>query len=148
MAIVSETVGSLALYPRIRDALGMPQIQSDDDILKAVENRMPVTVVGALIAAGLTQEEVHSLIVPQRTLSHRKARNEPLSADESDRAARVARVVALAERVFADHEKAMRWLRKPKRRFDGRTPMEMLTTEAGGRLVEEMLYQADYGMAA
>jgi putative toxin-antitoxin system antitoxin component (TIGR02293 family) len=68
--------------------------------------------------------------------------------DESDRAARVARVVALAERVFADKDAGMRWLRAPKERFSGCTAMEMLATEAGSRLVEEMLYQIDEGIFA
>jgi len=39
-------------------------------------------------------------------------------------------------------------LRKPKSRFEGKTPVDMLATEAGGRLVEEMIGQIDYGMLA
>jgi putative toxin-antitoxin system antitoxin component (TIGR02293 family) len=70
------------------------------------------------------------------------------SVEESDRAVRLARITALAEEVFGSEEKAFRWLRKPKRRFGSRTPLEMLGTEAGARLVEEMLYQIDEGMAA
>jgi putative toxin-antitoxin system antitoxin component (TIGR02293 family) len=54
----------------------------------------------------------------------------------------------LAEEVFGDDAKAARWLRKPKVRFEGRTPMEVLRTEAGVRLVEEMLLQLDYGIFA
>ncbi len=41
-----------------------------------------------------------------------------------------------------------RWLRKPKQRFLGKSPMELLGTEAGARLVEEMLYQLAYGIFA
>ena len=44
--------------------------------------------------------------------------------------------------------KAGRWLRKAKSRFGGRSPLEMLRTEAGARLVEEMLLQLDYGFVA
>jgi uncharacterized protein (DUF2384 family) len=39
-------------------------------------------------------------------------------------------------------------MRETKQRFDGRTPFEMLQTETGGRLVEEMLTQVDEGMFA
>ena len=60
---------------------------------------------------------------------------------------RVDRITTLAEKVFGDPEASMRWLRTPKGRFDGRTAMEMLTTEAGAGQVEEMLYQIDEGMA-
>ena len=59
----------------------------------------------------------------------------------------VERITALAEQVFGDPEASMRWLRAPKKRFDGRTAMEMLATEAGTCQVEEMLYQIDEGMA-
>jgi uncharacterized protein (DUF2384 family) len=39
-------------------------------------------------------------------------------------------------------------MRTEKKRFRGRTPMAMMATEAGSRLVEEFLYQIDEGMAA
>ena len=54
----------------------------------------------------------------------------------------------MAEQVFGEPERAWRWLRKPKRRFEGRTPIEMLVTEAGSRLVEELILQFEYGMVA
>ena len=137
-----------ALYARIQQALGLTQIRSDEDMLRLVERRMPVKVIESLMSCGLEADEVYSLIIPQRTLSHRKTRKEPLSAEESDRALRIARTLALAETVFGDHDKALHWLRKPKRHYAGRSPLEMLATETGGRLVEEVLYQIDYGMAA
>jgi putative toxin-antitoxin system antitoxin component (TIGR02293 family) len=96
----------------------------------------------------MSHEEIYSFIVPRRTLVHRKTRRESLTHDESDRAVRIARVTSLAEEVFGDDAKASRWLRKAKTRFEGRSPLEMLRTEAGARLVEEMLLQLDYGFAA
>jgi uncharacterized protein (DUF2384 family) len=39
-------------------------------------------------------------------------------------------------------------MRQPKQRFGGRTPLDLLSTEAGGRLAEEMLIQIDEGMFA
>ncbi|MCW5983040.1 MAG: DUF2384 domain-containing protein [Bryobacteraceae bacterium] len=68
--------------------------------------------------------------------------------EESDTAVRVARVTAMAEQAFGEQERAWRWLRKPKRHFNGKTPMEMLATEAGARLVENMIAQIEHGMAA
>ena len=75
-------------------------------------------------------------------------KRERLICDESDRAVRVARLMALAERVFGDSENDMRWLRAKKKRFAGRTPMEMMASETGSRMVEEWLYQIDEGMTA
>jgi len=87
-------------------------------------------------------------VVPRRTLTHRRARREALSRDESDRAVRLARLAALAEQVFGDPERSWRWLRAAKRQFQGRTPLQLMATEAGARLVEELLYRIDEGMAA
>ena len=86
--------------------------------------------------------------MPRRTLAHRRAKREPLSREESDKAVRVARITSLAEQTFGESDRAWRWMRKPKRRFQGRTPIEMIATEAGARLVEEMISQIDDGIAA
>jgi putative toxin-antitoxin system antitoxin component (TIGR02293 family) len=71
-----------------------------------------------------------------------------LSREESDRAVRIATITSMAEQVFGDSERAWRWLRTPKKHCEWRTPMEQLGTEAGARLVEEMLQQIDHGMLA
>ena len=102
----------------------------------------------SLTSHGISDEEIYSFILPRRTLAHRKTRREPLTHEESDRAVRFARITSLAEEVFGNDAKASRWLRKPKSRFEERTPLELLRTEAGARLVEEMLLQLDYGFAA
>ncbi len=135
-------------YRRIETKLGITPLRSDQDLARVVEKRLPVTSVDSLSSHGMSDEEIYSLILPRRTLVHRKTRHEPLTHDESDRAVRIARITALAEEVFGDDAKASRWLRKAKVRFEGRAPLELLRTEAGARLIEEMLLQLDYGFAA
>ena len=137
-----------AFYSSMGGKLGVSRIQSDEDLATLVERRLPATAIRSLVRGGLSDAEVYQLIVPRRTLSHRIARHQPLSREESDKAVRVARIATMAERAFHDAAKAWRWLRKPKRRFGGRTPIEMLASEAGARLVEEMILQFEYGMAA
>jgi putative toxin-antitoxin system antitoxin component (TIGR02293 family) len=137
------------MLQRIEEKLGLKKsLRTDTDLVVAVQKGLSVHAISCLVAHGLYDKEVYSLIVPRRTLQHRRARKEKLSVEESDRAARVARLTTLAEKVFADSESGMRWLRAPKRRFAGKTPMEMLATEVGSHLIEEMLYQIDEGMAA
>ena len=136
------------LYSRMGNKLGAPRIRSDRDLASLVEKRLPATAVRSLVRGGLSDAEVYQLIVPRRTLAHRIAKHQPLSKDESDRAVRVARVTAMAEQAFGEHERAWRWLRKPKRHFNGKTPIEMLGTEAGARLVEEMVTRIEDGIAA
>jgi len=135
-------------YSLLGGKLGVSRIRSDRDLASLVEKRLPAAAIKSLVRGGLSDAEVYQLIVPRRTLAHRVARGQPLSKQESDKAVRVARITAMAEQVFGEPERAWRWLRKPKRRFDGKTPIEMLATEAGARLVEEMVAQIDDGIAA
>ena len=128
--------------------LGTGTLTSDSDLARLVEERLPLLSIESLTSHGLSDEEIYTYIVPRRTLVHRKSKREPLTHDESDRAVRIARITSLAEEVFGDDAKAGRWLRKIKERFDGRTPLEVSRTEAGARLVEEMLLQLDYGIFA
>lgn len=138
-----------ASHRGIRYKLGIRgPLKSDADLVALVEERLPVTAISALMEHGVLEKEIYSVIVPRRTLQHRRARKERLSREESDRAVRLARLVTLTENVFGDHDSGMHWLRSSKKRFDGRTPMAMMETEAGSRLVEEALYQIDEGMAA
>jgi len=123
-------------------------LKSDADLVALVEERLPVGAISALMEHGILEKEIYSVIVPRRTLQHRRARKEDLSREESDRAVRLARLAALTEKIFGDSKEGMLWLRSPKKRFRGRTAMDMITTETGSRLVEEALYQIDEGMAA
>lgn len=126
---------------------------SEYDLARDVRHGLSLEIQQNLLAHGLTREEFHSIVIPQRTFRHRTERRnrglkEVLSPEESDKAVRAARILALAERVFAARDKALSWMRQPKKRFHGDTPMVMLETETGARLVEQMLIQIDDGMFA
>lgn len=120
---------------------------SDMEVVKLVHNRLPLSVIDRLLAEGVTKQEI-DLVAPPRTLAHRRANAESLTVEESDRAVRLARVVAQTESVFGNKDKAMAWLRQPMKRFEGNTPIEMLATDVGSRLVEEALVQIDEGFFA
>jgi len=120
---------------------------SDMEMVNLVHNRLPLSVIDRLLAEGVTKQEI-DLVAPPRTLAHRRANAERLTVEESDRAVRLARVVAQAESVFGNKDKAMAWLRQPMKRFEGHTPIEMLATDVGSRLVEEALVQIDEGFFA
>jgi putative toxin-antitoxin system antitoxin component (TIGR02293 family) len=115
------------------------------ELAELVENGLPTENLNLLKAKGLTFSEMSAVISP-RTLKHRKARGENLSPEETDRAIRVASIIRLAEKVFGNPDKAMRWLRFANSRLSDRTPLSMLTTESGGRLVEGMLWGIDEGV--
>ena len=120
--------------------------QGDIGLVKLTEEGLPTESLAELRLLGLTFAEVGQIVVAPRTVKHRKSRGERLSTEESERLLRVARVLALANRVFGDHDKALRWLREPDPRLNGRSCLSLLRTEAGGKFVENMLWQIDEGM--
>ena len=130
-----------------RKAIGVP-VNTDADMTRAVEGGFSVTTLDALKRRGVTDGEISLLIIKPRTLSHRKAGNGRLTVEESDRAARVARVIALAERTFANRAKADIWLHKNLVLLDDRRPIDLIQTTSGTRLVEDILAKIAWGAAA
>lgn len=135
----------MAAHPHLGEFLGFSPV-SDFNLAEIVEQGLPLGSLTLLRERGLTATEISEIVISPRTLKHRKARNEPLSQEETDRAVRVARIVAMAGEVFGNPGKALLWLRSTDDRLGNRTPLNMLHTESGGRLVESMLWQLDEGI--
>jgi putative toxin-antitoxin system antitoxin component (TIGR02293 family) len=91
-------------------------------------------------------KELLEVVIPARTLKHRRQKRQSLSQDESDRLARVARIYELAVKVYGDRDDGRKWLLGKKQRFDSKTALSMLRTEAGEHAVREFLIQIDEGM--
>ena len=118
---------------------------------EALSGRIPQASAALLLeklGARFTSAELYELVVPERTLARRLARKELLTPAETDRALRVARISAEADRVFGDPEKAGRWLRRANSSLGGQTPIGLMRSEAGAQIVEEALGQIDHGMFA
>jgi putative toxin-antitoxin system antitoxin component (TIGR02293 family) len=136
------------LLKRLEEMLDVERLDSEQDLVRLVEERLPTRALEALRSAGFIDDEIYVLVLPRRTFSHRVAKRERLSLDESDRIVRLLRVAAFGEHVFGERERFWSWARAPKRRFDGRTPLSLLTTAAGARVVEDLLGGIDEGFAA
>jgi putative toxin-antitoxin system antitoxin component (TIGR02293 family) len=116
---------------------------------REIERGLPLSTLEEFSAySGIAVKDLLEVVIPARTLKHRRQKKEPLNLDESDRLARVARLWELGVKVFGDPDKARRWLTKPKMRFEERSPLTMMHTDLGSRQVEEMLIQIDEGMFA
>lgn len=63
-----------------------------------------------------------------------------LSSEESDR------IVSLTVDVFGDSTKAHIWLRRPNRALENKTPLDLLHSEVGTRLVETLLERIQHGI--
>ena len=131
---------------QIGDWLGMPAPATESDILRLVEQRLAPSVIKRLANLGLERLEIDEAIIPARTLQHRRSRRERLTVEESDRVLRMIRTLSSAETVYGSRARALAWLRDPNPRLDGRSPLSLLKTDTGSRMVEELLIQIDEGM--
>jgi putative toxin-antitoxin system antitoxin component (TIGR02293 family) len=71
-----------------------------------------------------------------------------LTAQQSDRLVRVARLLATAEEAFGSQDKAGIWLRRPTTVFGGERPLDLLDTDVGAREVETLLGRISHGITA
>lgn len=114
-----------------------------------IDRGLPTSALEEFSAySGISLKDLLLVVVPPRTLKHRRQRKQPLSLEESDRLFRVVRMYELAVKVYGDREDGREWLLGKKKRFDEKTALSMLRSEAGEQAVEELLYQIDEGVFA
>jgi putative toxin-antitoxin system antitoxin component (TIGR02293 family) len=124
------------------------KVESESDLVDAVHDGLPTASVERMVSqALLSREEVYLLIAPKRTYQLRKQTRKPLTKAESEKAARLARIFALAEEAFQSPSKAAAWLRRTSRVL-GRVPLDLLDSETGARLVEDELLRINWGFDA
>lgn len=124
------------------------QIRSDLDLVAAVHDGLPTAAVDEVLQSGMLEPaEVYELVVPRRTLAHRREKRQRLTAEQSDRLTRVVRVAARAEEALGDRDRAARWLRKPNRSLQGERPIDLLESDIGARMVERVLGRVEHGVA-
>ena len=86
-------------------------------------------------------------ILAPRTWSHSKKKG-VFSAEQSDRIARFLRVWRQAAQTFGSADKSRAWIERDTRALLGKKPIDLLSTETGARVVEELLQRIDHGLAA
>ncbi len=135
-----------AVSVQIGDWLGVTPPTTDSDVLRLVEGRLATSVINRLTGLGLERSEIDEAVIPARTLQHRRSRREKLTVEESDRVLRMIRTLSMAPATYGSRERALAWMRRPQPRLEERTPLSLLRTDTGSRLVEELLIQIDEGM--
>src|ERR1700733_2527959 len=98
---------------QIGDWLGLQSPATEGEILRIVEGRLSPSVIKRLSTLGLERSEIDEVVIPSRTLQHRRSRREKLTVEESDRVLRLIRVLSQAESVYGSRERALAWLRNP-----------------------------------
>lgn len=121
-------------------------LSSDRDLREAIRDGFPPGVLQEVMrASGLTLKEVASALDLSPRSLQRRRRSGRLARFESDRLYRLARILAIANEYLGDHERAMRWLKRPNRALGGIAPVTAMDTELGARQVENVLGRIAYG---
>ena len=117
------------------------------ELAAAVAKGLPRAVVGKLVANATPDDpelrrRVASLVASPATLK-RGARLSPVA---SERAERLARVVALAHQAFGEAGAAQSWLNDPHPLLGNSSPIETAATDLGARQVERILHNIEYDL--
>ena len=124
------------------------EVGSVTELVELTREGLPVLTIGA-VADDLAMQRASVagiLGISERTLSRRMTSGSRLTAEESDRVVRLARVLANAGETLGSLEKAARWLQTPNRALEGDKPFDRLDTDTGVQSVEELLGRIAYGV--
>jgi putative toxin-antitoxin system antitoxin component (TIGR02293 family) len=126
-----------------------PTPQSFAELDARVAAGLPKSALKASIAhvalAPIDRNRLLHSIIPPATYKRRRDR---LSAEESGRAERLARVFATAQHVWHSEHDARTFLNTPHAMLEGQSPLDVSLTEIGARRVEDLLWQLFYGIPA
>lgn len=97
-------------------------------------------------AAGVGRLAMARVVGLSPTTMARRRTSGALTAEESDRLVRIARLVGMAHELMGgDGEAARRWLAEGHELLEGESPLERASTEAGGREVEQLIGRLRHG---
>lgn len=140
VAAIAEVLGGRKV---LKKKVGTPA-----QLMTLIREGLPADILPSIAAElSMDRSAVAKVVgISGRTLSRRLASRSRLSAEESDRMVRLARVLALANDTLGDRAKASSWLQTPNRALQGNTPFELLDTDAGVQSVETILGRIAYGI--
>lgn len=133
-----------------RSVLG--KVESEYDLIAAVRAGIPARALDRVFQeftefVGI-HADIYRAVGSARTLQRKRREAVALSADESDRLARLARLIVRAEQAFGDDDKAHGWLTRPNRALGGSRPLALLDSDAGALAVERVLGRIEHGIAS
>jgi putative toxin-antitoxin system antitoxin component (TIGR02293 family) len=149
-----EDLMETVAYKEIAEVLGGRKVFGKSDWsplawTAQIERGFPFHALDRLKEAlGLNDREVSSALhVSAKTASRwRHAEKARLPVSVSDRIYRFARLFALAEQVLEDKDAAREWMHDEQVGLGGRSPIELMRTEAGAREVESLLVRIEHGV--
>ncbi len=126
------------------------ELKTDADLIHAVRQGLPSKALDAIFAdlseQQISQASVYRVIGSERTLQRKRTLNLVLSSLESDRLARLARILVRAEEALGDGSRSRRWMAQPNRALGGERPIDLLDSDAGTLTVERVLGRIEHGV--
>jgi putative toxin-antitoxin system antitoxin component (TIGR02293 family) len=116
-------------------------------VITSIRKGLPVSDVFDLTHdLGISYGALAKKLGLSKATLHRRQRSGRLTADESDKAVRFARLFGKAVETLEDKEAARRWLSSPQIGLGGALPLDYAETETGAREVENLLTRIEYGV--
>ena len=132
-----------------REVLGR-RVESDTELIGVVREGLPSASLDAvfeyLAPAQIPQAVLYGVVGSGRTLQRKRATRAALSPAESDRLARLARVLVRAADALGDDEKARTWMAEPNRALGGVRPIDLLDSDTGTLTVDRLLGRIEHGV--
>jgi putative toxin-antitoxin system antitoxin component (TIGR02293 family) len=117
-------------------------------IIESIRNGLPTPTID--FVAGLLSMSraafLDAVKIAPSTIERRLRTGEALTADESDRVSRVAKVLRRAVVVFGAEAQGKAWMTDSISSLSGRTPLSLLDTVEGYELVDKTLSRIEFGV--
>jgi putative toxin-antitoxin system antitoxin component (TIGR02293 family) len=145
------------LYARIADLLGglgrpAAQIQGPYDVHATLLKGLPGSALAALLSSfrvlPRSGKRLETAIgVSLRTMQRKRGNAaKRLSTEQAGRTWQFAEILARATQVLGSQEAAEHWLERPAIGLDRNSPIDLLATPAGTKMVDDYLTRIEYGV--
>jgi putative toxin-antitoxin system antitoxin component (TIGR02293 family) len=126
-----------------------PDISSRIGLIDLIRTGFSIKLIEEIVqATDLSLKDLTDYgVIAVRTLTHSRQSGR-FSAIQSDRLARFFRIFNMTNETFGNTDKAKHWPNRNTRALNGQKPVELLDTEEGARLVEDLLNRISHGLGA
>ncbi|HEX9997334.1 MAG TPA: antitoxin Xre/MbcA/ParS toxin-binding domain-containing protein [Abditibacterium sp.] len=144
--MATKNLSSPARSVSLAGLLGLEE-QNTQELIGRIQAGLPFSSFDVFHrASGISKPQIASTIVLKPSTMARRKKSGYLSADQSERLVRLAKVSESAVSLFeGDVAKAREWMEKPRSALGGKTPLEMTATELGAREVENLILRLEDG---
>ena len=122
-------------------------VRSPEDLADEVRKGLPFAALWAVMEGyAISRDDVCEVLQLSSRNFLRRKEQKRLSADESDRLYRLARVLAHANRVFEDPDESAEWIQTPNTALGKQQPLSLLDTDIGVQQVDRVLGRIEHGI--